>query len=208
MCGRYTFYAGEDLFDRFHLDPNGQIGEYLNHNYTVTPGSFMPVITSGEKYNQFSLMHWGLIPSWAKDSKTGLSMFNARADTVTVKPSFKVPFHRRRCLIPATGFYEWKTDNRLKIPFYYTLKDQSLFSFAGLWDKWLDPHGSIVDSYTIITTDPNSLIKSIHDRMPVILKSEDEKIWLNNTSSETSLLSLLKPYPDKLMASANPQSSS
>lgn len=161
----------------------------------------MPVVISKSKSPQLSLMRWGLIPSWAKDSKFGLSMFNARADTVTVKPSFKLSFRRRRCLIPATGFYEWKKNGHLKIPLYYTLKDQPLFSFAGLWDRWLDPHGSTLDTYTIITTDPNSFIKPVHDRMPVILKPDGEKIWLNNTSSETSLLSLLQPYPDNLMVS-------
>jgi len=202
MCGRYTFYAGQDLFDRFSLDPDYERGSDFENNFNVSPGQFMPVIVKGEKFNRVLKMRWGLVPSWAKDSKIGYRMINARADTVSAKPSFQSSFNKRRCLIPANGFYEWKTEDKKKTPFYYTLRDQPLFAFAGLWEEWMDPNNMKLQTYTIITTNANQLIKTIHDRMPVILKPQDEAVWLNEKTTPDSLLSLLKPYPPKSMLSA------
>jgi putative SOS response-associated peptidase YedK len=201
MCGRYAFTPGSDFFDHFSLlDPDYERGS-LQDNHNVSPGQLMPVITKGQKFNQLSLMRWGMVPSWAKDSKIGFKMINARAESISIKPSFKIPFRRHRCLIPANGYYEWKKEDKKKIPFYYTLKNQPLFAFAGLFDHWLSPDGVELQSYTIITTVSNDLAKAVHDRMPVILKSEDEKVWLDETSKEESLISLLKPYPSQFMSS-------
>ncbi|MFA5828696.1 MAG: SOS response-associated peptidase [Candidatus Shapirobacteria bacterium] len=201
MCGRYAFYPGQDFFDRFSLDPKDEGGLDLQANFNVSPGQFMPIITSGERGNHFSLMRWGLVPSWAKDSKIGFRMINARADTVSVKPSYRSAFRRQRCLVPASGFYEWETKNKKKTPFYYTLKDQPLLAFAGLWEEWTDPNGVKLQTYTIITTDSNQLISPIHDRMPVILKPQSEKTWLDDKTSPDSLLALLKPFSPSSMLS-------
>jgi len=201
MCGRYTFYAGKDLSDRFSLDPDYDRGLDLSKNFNVSPGQFMPVVTSGEKGNHLSLMRWGLVPSWAKDSKIGFRMINARADTVSVKPSFRNSFRRQRCLIPANGFYEWQTDGKKKTPYYFTLKKEPLFAFAGLWEEWTDQNNMKLQTYTIITTNANKLIKPIHDRMPVILKPQNEATWLNEKTDPDSLLSLLKPYSPPAMLS-------
>jgi putative SOS response-associated peptidase YedK len=137
-------------------------------------------------------MRWGFIPTWAKDLKTVKPQINARAETITAKPFFRSSFLHHRCLIPANGFYEWQKDGK-KIPYYYRLNDLPLFAFAGLCDH---------QTYTIITTQANDLINQVHHRMPVILKPEDESTWLTETTDPTTLLSLLHPYPSKVMSSA------
>lgn len=199
MCGRYALTPGEDFFDRFCLDPDYERGGDFDPNSNIAPGSLTPVITQDNHNNHLSLMHWGLIPAWAKDYKVNHGMINARADSIAIKPSFKKSFQQRRCLVPANGFYEWKKDHQTSTPFYFTLKDQPLFAFTGLWDEWLDSSGHKFQSYAIITTDPNSLVEPIHNRMPAILKPEDEAVWLNDATPQSSLTSLLTPYPPELM---------
>lgn len=201
MCGRYTLQPGDDFFDRFFLDPDYERGGEVEDNFNVTPGAYMPIITKGSKYNDLTLMRWGMVPSWAKDPKIGFKMINARADSITAKPSFRVPFKRHRCLVPANGFYEWKKEDRHKIPYYFTLKDESLFAMAGLFDRWLSPDGSELQSFTIITTEPNESVGVIHDRMPVIINPKLEKLWLDESTPENDLVSCLKPYPAELMNS-------
>jgi putative SOS response-associated peptidase YedK len=196
MCGRYVFVPDNNLKDRFSLKNNI---DSLVPNYNVSPGEFLPVIIN-DNGNMITLMRWGLIPSWAKDPNIAYRLINARADSVSFKPSFRTAFKHRRCLIPASGFYEWKKEGKHKQPYYFVLKDKSTFAFAGLWDQWLSPDGSEIQTYTIITTDPNSLVNSVHNRMPVILQKEDESIWLeNNFENEDKYLSLLQPLPESLM---------
>lgn len=144
-------------------------------------------------------MRWGLIPFWAKDPKIGYKMINARAETVNEKPSFKHSLKNKRCIVPASGFYEWLKSEKQKIPFYIKPKDQEYFSFAGLYDVWKDAEGKEIKSYTIITTTPNIKMAKIHDRMPVILKVADEDKWLDQNTDIDELLKLLKPYPDSEM---------
>ena len=199
MCGRYTFYAGDEMFGRFSLDPSLKTKKEISQSFNATPGQFVPVIVGGKHFNELKFMRWGLIPSWAKEAKIGFTMFNARAESISEKPTFKTAFRRRRCLVPANGFFEWKKENKKSIPFYYSLKDQPIFSFAGIYDEWMDPNGSELESYTIITTTPNDLIKKVHDRMPVILSINSEKKWLDFKSAEKDLSPLLKPYPSALM---------
>ena len=148
--------------------------------------------------------HWGLIPSWAKDAAIGNKMINARTETLAEKPSFRAALTRRRCLIPADGFYEWQAapDGKKagRTPMHIRLKDDGLFAFAGLWEEWRAPDGSPLRSCTIITTTPNAVAAPIHDRMPAILRPEDESLWLDHSQTNASdLLSLLAPYPSEAM---------
>lgn len=200
MCGRYTLTKAQIkqnrynlANDHFHVD---------RPNYNVAPGQFMPIITHGEDgKNNIELMKWGLVPFWAKDMKIGYKLINARAETLFEKPMWRSVIKSKRCLIPATGFYEWKkvlegTKER-KQPFYIRPKHEELFSFAGVWDTWKDVEGKEWKTYSIITTEPNREMKSVHKRMPVILHQEDEASWLE-PSHETreTIEPFLHPYED------------
>lgn len=184
------------LAERFGFEP---LSTEFHPRYNIAPGQEVPVVRrSSPKILEF--MHWGLIPSWAKDKKIGYKMINARAESLLEKPSFKRPFQRRRCLVPTDGFYEWKKNEGKegKIPYRITMKNRELFAFAGLWDIWRDPEGSELHSFTIITTEANELLKPIHNRMPVILRPEAEEAWLDIEGMEiASLQKLLKPYASK-----------
>jgi putative SOS response-associated peptidase YedK len=170
--------------------------EFYKPNYNCAPSQKLPVITNAEK-GKLSYFKWGLIPFWAKDPKIGYRLINTRAETITEKPSFKSAFKKRRCLIPANGFYEWRKDEN-KTPFRITVNEDELFAMAGLWESWKDGEGKKVHTFSIITTTPNSLMESIHDRMPVILHREDEERWLTE-EDEPKLLELLKPCDPYLM---------
>jgi putative SOS response-associated peptidase YedK len=199
MCGRYTqTAAAEDLLSRFGLHEQGVT---VRPRYNLAPSQEAPVVVN-EDSKMLRLMRWGLVPSWAKDSSIGDRMINARAETITEKPSFRRLVFRSRCLVPADGFYEWRKVGRGKVPMRMLLKSRELFSFAGLWDRWKKPDGTELESFTIITTEANDLIKHIHNRMPVILRLEDEERWLDPDLKETAeLTSFLKPYPpDKMEA--------
>ncbi len=147
---------------------------------------------------------WGLVPSWSKEAPTSKGLINARAETITEKPSFREAFKSRRCIIPASGFYEWqKKGTGAKQPFYFYLKEKDVFGFAGLWEEWLNKlTGELLETCTIITTEANEVLKPVHDRMPVILKPENYDEWLDAKLKDTSRLQeLLKPYPAKEMSS-------
>ena len=145
-------------------------------------------------------MRWGLIPYWAKDPSIGARTINARAETVAARPAFRESLERRRCLIPADGFYEWKRSRRAKQPFCFQVGDGEMFAFAGLWDRWRSPDGTLIESCTILTTTPNRLLGDIHDRMPVILSPDDYDLWLDPGMTNTaSAVDLLKPYDAALM---------
>lgn len=197
MCGRYTLHTKSDkLAKRFNLAkmPN------IPANYNVAPGQIMPVIIQEENEPKLQLMKWGFIPVWAKDPKIGYKLINARDDGIFTKPMWRSVIKRKRAIIPADGFYEWKKsiDNSktIKKPYYIKPKDQDIFGFAGIWEVWHDAEGKAWPSYTIITTSPNKEMKTIHDRMPVILHKEDEKEWLNpdNNDNQDLIEELLKPY--------------
>lgn len=192
MCGRYGFAAdGDAIIDRFEL-PSDTLD--FKPRYNIAPTQFLPVITNqGEK--KLEIMKWGLIPFWAKDIRIGNKMINARAEGIEIKPAFRKPLRSQRCLVPATYFIEWKRDGKEKVPYLIKLKDKEIFAFAGLFDEVKDADGKPLRSYTIITTEPNSYMEQIHDRMPVILKKEDEYKWLNPDIHEPDqLLPFLKPY--------------
>lgn len=192
MCGRYALLRPNDLFTRF-----GVVNELdgLEANLDVRPTQLAPVIGMDR---QVQLMRWGLIPSWAKDATIGAKLINARAETLDQKPSFRKPLRAGRCIIPATGFYEWKASEsgRGKVKYLFSRPDGEMFGFAGLCDVWHDPTGRTVRTYTIITTQANDVVAPIHDRMPVILTRESEEIWLDPDETEPRvLLSYLRPLP-------------
>lgn len=193
MCGRFTLIQIEKLPERFEAQIIGDIN--LKKRYNISPNQPVPIVFQ-ESPNKIEEMIWGLIPHWAKDPKIGNELINARAESLLEKPAFRESFYKRRCLIPADGFYEWKKEGKEKIPYYIKLKNSSLFAFAGLYDIWENEKGEKIKTFTIITTEPNDLLKEIHNRMPVILKREDEKVWINKEEKNIEkLLSLLKPYP-------------
>jgi putative SOS response-associated peptidase YedK len=196
MCGRFTIAEVKGLGPRFSIE-SPVVDIYPRYN--IAPTQDVPIVIS-DSPNQLVMMRWGLIPFWAKDEKIGSRLINARAETVSTKPAFRSSLKTKRCLVPATGFYEWKKVAGNKEPFYVHLKDETFFAFAGLYDRWMSPEGKEVLSFTIITTDANSLMGEIHDRMPVILHREDEKHWLGKETPAAEELGLLfLPYPSEEM---------
>ncbi|QTH41828.1 SOS response-associated peptidase [Cohnella sp. LGH] len=201
MCGRFTIVVTMDELIRRYLTEQ-PMARNNTPRYNIAPmQEVWAVIHDGAK-NRLGELRWGLVPSWAKDDKIGSKMINARAETLLERASFKTLVGRKRAIIPADGFYEWKKSGNSKQPMRITLKEDALFSMAGLYDTWQTPDGSKLSTCTIITTSPNSLMADIHDRMPVILHPEDEAFWLDRSNSDTkALTALLKPYPaDKMRA--------
>lgn len=196
MCGRFALYADyEALLERFDVEEAALEQELYEKNYNVAPSQQIAAVINDGKRNRLGTFRWGLIPSWAKDQKIGYKMINARGETAADKPSFRTAFKKKRCLIPATAFYEWKKAEGGKTPMLIHLESDELFAFAGLWESWEAPNGDVVHSCTILTTQPNALMAGIHDRMPVILSKGDERVWLDPNIQDPELLNaLIKPY--------------
>lgn len=175
MCGRYSLVCTDDLGNRFRVyEPT--LG--CRSRFNVAPSQTMPVVVEHD-HVELVLMEWGLIPHWAKDPKSSKHPINARAETLAERPMFRGLLKHNRCLIPASGFYEWKQDGPRKEPYYISLRESPLFAFAGLYDIWDDANGEAHPTFTIITTEANDLVAPIHNRMPVILRPEDEIRWLS-----------------------------
>lgn len=194
MCGRYTFRSRSK--DKFYGVPLSEI-PFLTPRYNIAPTQPVPVILDRGDGRELAMFRWELIPSWSKESK---GFINARAETLEDKPSFKESFQRRRCLIPADGFYEWQRHGRSKQPYFFQLKDEAPFAFAGIWDRW-QGNGLNITSCAIITTTPNELLATIHDRMPVILDDEAQDNWLRSEARLADLKDLLVPFPASEMKS-------
>lgn len=198
MCGRFVLVT-----DLKNIQKNFNIQEVFcqyQPSWNIAPGQLTPAIINHGDKNLLVCFRWGLIPSWSKDPSIAAKTFNARAETIDQKPSFRDAFKKRRCLIVADGFYEWKKEGSKKIPLYYSLKSGRPFGFAGLYDTWLSPDKKEISTCTIITTAANELIAPVHDRMPVILSPEQEKIWLAGEVNDVSALkSVLKSYPAEEM---------
>ena len=192
MCGRFFLVEdGQSL--KLHFNAEGEIS--FSPRYNIAPSQDAPVIRHGESGREITLMHWGLIPHWSKESKLKYSTINARAETVDQKPVYRTPFKRSRCLVPASGFYEWKKAEGGKQP--YLIKSKTgLMAFAGLWDHW-QGEGGAIDSFSIIVTDANRKVMPIHDRMPVILDENDYSAWLDPKTQVEDLKSLLIPFNDE-----------
>jgi putative SOS response-associated peptidase YedK len=197
MCGRYTLRTPVDsLVETFEIE---EYPSSITPNYNIAPTQEVAAVVEEEDKRKLEMLHWGLIPSWAKDPAIGNKMINARAETVSEKPSFRSAFKKRRCLILADGFYEWKKTDDGKQPYHVKMEDGSPFAFAGLWESW-GKNGEEIHSCTIITTEANDLMSEIHHRMPVILPPEDYAMWLDPDFDEKEpLTTLLKPYPADAM---------
>lgn len=175
MCGRYSFSAlAKEVEERFHVKIDGSTWRV---RYNCGPSQQLAVITD-QNPSEISYQRWGLIPHWSKDPAIGNKLINARLETAHEKPAFSKSFVGRHCLVLSTGFYEWKKTGSLKQPQFIRLKNHPIFAMAGIWDRWQSPQGSYVDSFSILTTTPNTLMQTIHNRMPVILAPAVEKSWL------------------------------
>jgi len=206
MCGRYSLTTAPEamraLFDYENL-PN------LEPRFNIAPTQPVPVVRLNEAgRRELALLRWGLIPHWAKDASMAARMINARAETVDAKPAFREAFAKRRCLVPADGFYEWRTEDGRKQPFRIGMKGGAPFAFAGLWESWTAPEGAgpgaapgeTVETVTIVTTDANEKLRPIHVRMPVILAAADYAAWLDTHTPANDAKALLRPYPAEPMA--------
>jgi putative SOS response-associated peptidase YedK len=198
MCGRFVLLA--DLANVTEVfDLHASAGPYQTGD-NISPGQRVAAVVLREGCNRLVQFQWGLIPSWAKDPLMGNRMFNARAETIAEKPSFRNAFRKRRCLIIADGFYEWQKTGSVRNPFLFGLKSGEPFGLAGLYESWEALDGQTIPSCTIITTEPNELIKPIHDRMPVILPANRHVFWMDpKNHDQQALLSMLKPYPSEGM---------
>jgi putative SOS response-associated peptidase YedK len=198
MCGRFTLTDPDaDLSVQFGLP---EIPD-LEPRYNIAPTQPVAAVRLHPQNaaRELAMLHWGLIPFWAKDPKIGSRMINARSETVAEKPAFRAAFRQRRCLIVADGFYEWQKTNGTKQPYYIRLHDARPFAFAGLWERWQGPE-SVIESCTLLTTAPNELLSSVHNRMPVILKPSDYDLWLDPDLNHAEMLGeVLRPFPSELM---------
>lgn len=201
MCGRYTLRVSPvelaEIFDSLRTIE-------WSPRYNIAPTQTVAAVRRATQSatRELVLLKWGLIPSWADDPKIGSSLINARAETVATKPAFRSAMKRKRCLIPADGFYEWQAvpGQKAKQPFYVGVRDLPVFAFAGLWEHWTNPAGTPVETCTIITTDANELMQSVHTRMPVILDPGDYDLWLDcDGHAPAEVLPLLKPFPAERM---------
>jgi putative SOS response-associated peptidase YedK len=197
MCGRFTrSQTIDEIAEAFFADI---VEADLGPSYNVAPTQNI-VSIAGNSVKRLVAMRWGLIPSWAKDDSMASKLINARAETVAEKPSFRDAFKKRRCLIIADGFYEWKKAGTEKIPHYIRLKSKEPFAFAGLFDHWEAPEGKVLTTCTIITTEANELMSNLHERMPVILPREQYELWLDaSVKNQDTLKEMLKPYSPDLM---------
>ncbi len=197
MCGRYTLTAdAESIQQAFKLDT---VDGWREPRFNIAPSQQAPVISNRDP-GQLSAMKWGLAPPWAKDPKIGYRMINARAETVAEKPAFRAAFKRRRCLIPADGYFEWAKRGKQKTPMYISHTERDLFAFAGLWESWKQPDESWLNTYTILTTRANEKIDPIHHRMTVIVGPEDYELWLapRELTPAEWLPLMAGPSPDQL----------
>jgi putative SOS response-associated peptidase YedK len=194
MCGRYNIITdAQALYDAFQVEP--EHGAMPLARYNVAPATKQLVITNEGGARRARWHHWGLVPHWAKDKTIGYKTINARGESVSAKPAFRGAFRQRRCLVPATGFYEWKVQGGGKQPFLIRRRDGALFAFAGLWEIWMGPDGEL-RSFSIITTEPNALMARIHDRMPVILPRAHYERWLDPAVQDTAQVQpLIASYP-------------
>lgn len=200
MCGRYRLTAKERYIrDHFGLDDDPP----WTPRWNIAPTQQIATIRQhrSEPKRIFGLMRWGLIPYWAKEPSIGLKTINAMSETATEKPAFRDAMRRRRCLIPADGFYEWKRFGpKEKQPFNFGMADDSPFAFAGLWERWRDQHDEVIETCTILTTTPNSLVADVHNRMPVMLRPEDYDLWLDPGITDAKrVVDCLKPFDATLM---------
>lgn len=205
MCGRYLRRSDKQrIAEAFHTRNDISTLAMAPADYNIAPSTFQPVIreSKDEAGRELVMMRWGLIPFFTKELSDvkGMSTINARAESIRTSPTWREPIKKRRCLVPASGFYEWqKIDAKTRKPFAITLTDSSLFAFAGLWDAWKDPDGGWLQSFSIVTTEANETMSAVHTRMPVILHSRDYDRWLSREITEQPPVDLLRPFESDQM---------
>jgi putative SOS response-associated peptidase YedK len=198
MCGRFTLRApAKAVAKQFRVAE----APLFEARYNIAPTQQVTAVRAADGARQLVTLRWGLIPPWAKERSIGNRLINARADTVATKPAFRSAFRKRRCLIPADGFYEWQKIKGGKQPYHIHMKDGSLFAFAGLWERWHNPEdGEEIESCTILTTDANDLMRPLHDRMPVILPEEVHDAWLDPAQQQPEdVMPLVRPFPSEAL---------
>ncbi len=195
MCGRYSLpIKAKELEKRL----NAQLLEQFKPRYNAAPSQNLPVVINSDP-GSINFFQWGLVPFWANDAQVGNKLINARSETIFEKPSFRESVKKRRCLIPADGFFEWSKKGKLKLPHRIKLKNGEVFMMAGIWDSWQISDEKYLNSFSIITTEANDLISSLHERMPVILKKETERDWLKEGLENVDIQSFMKPYDSNEM---------
>jgi putative SOS response-associated peptidase YedK len=204
MCGRYSLTTAPEAMRRL-FRTEGPLPNWPPR-YNIAPTQAAPVVRrrSMGQGNEIALLRWGLVPSWSKGPDPALSMINARAETVATKPAYRAAFRQRRCLVPTDGFFEWQKlagggTRPAKQPYHIRMKDGAPFAFAGLWEHWQGGDGSVIESFTIIVTDANELVRPIHDRMPVVLDPSTYDHWLEPKTPSDLMLALLRPFPARAM---------
>jgi putative SOS response-associated peptidase YedK len=201
MCGRFVRQSTQEvLADWFGVELEEM--PWFAPSFNIAPQSVQPVVRLGRDSGnrEFALLRWGLVPFWAKDSKLAYSTINARAEEAATKPAFREALKKRRCLVPADAFYEWKRlDAKSKTPFAIALISGEPYAFAGLWESWRPKAGEPLETFTILTTDPNEVMAPIHNRMPVILEPKDYDRWLDAGDQARPPVDLLRPYPAERM---------
>jgi putative SOS response-associated peptidase YedK len=200
MCGRYRLSRRKQLIEEYF--GSAPWDDDWSPRYNIAPTQPVPVVRQHPKepIRQISLMKWGLIPSWAKDPSIATGTINAKSETAATKPAFRDPLRFRRCLIPANGFYEWKRAGSSKQPYCFEVREGELFAFAGLWDGWKNPEGQWIKTCSILTTIPNAVTSTVHDRMPVILDPDSYDLWLDPGMTNVQVISeLLKPFDARMM---------
>ncbi len=200
MCGRYSLTSPAEALSRLFRAP-APAGLAPRYNIAPTQTVLAVRLAADGETREMVGLRWGLIPSWAKDPEIGNRLINARAETVAEKPSFRASFRRRRCLVPASGFYEWRPVNGAKQPYHCALADGAPFAIAGLWERWSDADGAEIETCTLLTTEANALLAPIHARMPVIVAAEDHALWLDVDLKMTELLEpVMRPFDPARMA--------
>jgi putative SOS response-associated peptidase YedK len=202
MCGRYRLSRRKQLVEEYFDAADWQ--EDWSPRYNIAPTQPVPVIRQNPKepIREVSQMKWGLVPSWSQDSSGAAGMINARSETAATKPAFRDALKSRRCLIPADGFYEWMRTGKAKQPYCFEVNDGELFAFAGLWDRWKDPSSNWVKTCSVLTTTPNAVTSTVHDRMPVILDPDNYDLWLDPGMTKVEAVSqMLKPCDARFMRS-------
>ncbi len=189
MCSRYFLDADGNIIAYTFSVP---VHDRIRKRFNIAPTQQAPVIRAGPEGREVAMLRWGLVPSWASDLKVGTKMINARGETAAQKPAFRSAFKQRRCLVPATGFFEWQGEPGRKTPYAITVPGRPVFAFAGLWESWRGGDAEAVETFTVITTEPNEQVARIHDRMPVILAEADYDAWLFDTPEAAQ--SLIRPY--------------
>jgi putative SOS response-associated peptidase YedK len=200
MCGRYRLSRRKQIIEEHFDSVSGE--EDWSPRYNVAPTQPVPIIRQHprEPRRELSLVRWGLIPWWAKDSSGAARLINARSETAATLPAFRDALKARRCLVPADGFYEWKRAGKVRHPYCFEVNVGELFAFAGLWERWKDAAGKPLETCTILTTTPNAVTSAVHDRMPVILSPDAYDLWLDPGFADvTAVTELLKPYDARAM---------